>query len=92
VVYKREGEDKDRPEVEKPPITAIETNAGKSSPFVQKMMESPIPTVNPVWVDFDTKIKKEKLGIADVLYVQNKDNSLFQLWLTRKLRRGCGIV
>ena len=79
LIYKRKGEDKSIVKVEKPPITPVETNAGKRSPFVKNIIESPLPTLQPVWVDYTKDLQKGKLGNAEVLYVQNKQNSLFKL-------------
>ncbi|MDC6367786.1 MULTISPECIES: pitrilysin family protein [Flavobacteriaceae] len=93
VVYKREGEDENRPKVIKPEITPIEINADKTSTYVENIMANSFEDMQPVWVDYDKEISKEKCGIADMLYVQNKDNSLFTLtynfpfgkWTDKKL-------
>ncbi|MDC6367540.1 MULTISPECIES: pitrilysin family protein [Flavobacteriaceae] len=79
LIYKRQGEDKDIPEMVKPPITPVEMNADKTSEFVADIMKESFTPLQPVWVDYQTAITKEKLGAADMLYVQNKDNSLFTL-------------
>ena len=39
----------------------------------------PATAVKPVWLDYNKDIQKTKLGPAEVLYVQNKDNSIFRL-------------
>ncbi|MDB5253105.1 MAG: insulinase family protein [Flaviaesturariibacter sp.] len=80
VLYKRKGEDKNIVKVDKPAITAVETNAGKQSPFVAAITGSPLPSIKPVWVDFNKDLQKGKAGPAEVLYVPNKDNSLFRLY------------
>lgn len=79
VVYKRKGEDKNIVKVEKPAITPVETNAGKQSDFVKAVTKDPLPSTAPVFVDYNKDIQKGKAGNADVMYVQNKDNSLFRL-------------
>jgi len=79
VVYKRKGEDKSIVKVEKPAITPVETNAGKQSDFVLAMTKDPLPPTKPVWLDYNKDIQRGKTGLADVLYVPNKDNSLFRL-------------
>jgi predicted Zn-dependent peptidase len=79
VIYKRKGEDKNITKVVKPSITPVETNAGKSSPFVKAFTEKPLPNLKPVFLDYNKDIQKGKLGNADVLYVQNKENGLFRL-------------
>ena len=80
LVYKRKGEDKNIVKVEKPPITPVETNAGKSSPFVKKVAAMTVSNVSPQWLDFQSGIGHGKAGIADVLYVPNKENDLFHLY------------
>ena len=79
VVYKRKGEDKNIVKVEKPTITPVETNAGKQSDYVKMITKDPLPSMTPVWVDYDKDIQKGKAGNAEVMYVPNKDNSLFRL-------------
>jgi len=79
VIYKRKGEDKSIVKVDKPPITPVETNSGKQSAFVKAITTTPLPSTQPVWVDYNKDIQKGKAGPADVLYVPNKDNSLFRL-------------
>ncbi len=80
LLYKRKGEDKNIVKVDKPPITPVETNAGKQSDFVKKVEAMPVAPVRPQWLDFKTGIVRAKAGIADVLYVPNKDNELFHLY------------
>ena len=80
LIYKRKGEDKNIVKVEKPPITPIETNTGKSSDFLKKMEAMPVADIQPLWLDYDKDITLAKTGIADVLYVQNKSNELFNLY------------
>jgi predicted Zn-dependent peptidase len=80
LIYKRKGDDKNIAKVEKPAITPIETNAGKSSDFVKKMEAIPVGDIQPLWLDYDKDITLSKAGSADVLYVQNKTNELFSLY------------
>lgn len=79
LLYKRKGEDKSMVKVEKPPITAVETNAGKQSAFVKKINSMPVTAVTPRWIDFNKDMQKTTVGNAELLYVQNKTNSLFTL-------------
>ncbi|HEV9035205.1 MAG TPA: insulinase family protein, partial [Puia sp.] len=80
LLYKRKGEDKSIMKVDKPPITPVETNAGKQSVFVKKIESMPVSDVTPQWLDFKDGIGHGKAGIADVLYVPNKENDLFHLY------------
>jgi len=80
LLYKRKGEDKNIQKVEKPAITPVEVNREAQSPFLKAVNEIPAAKIQPMWLDFDKDIQKGKLGGADVLYVQNKDNGLFRLY------------
>jgi predicted Zn-dependent peptidase len=79
LLYKRKGEDKNIVKVEKPAITPVETNPGKTSPFAKGIIEKPLPPVTPVWLDYTKDLQKGKAGNAELLYVQNKTNGLFRL-------------
>jgi predicted Zn-dependent peptidase len=57
----------------------VVTNDDKSSPFAKAIIETTLPSLKPVWIDYNKDLKKDHLGNAEVLYVQNKDNSLFRL-------------
>lgn len=78
-ILKRKGEDKNIIKVEKPPITPVETNRDAQSAFVKQVNNMPATPVKPVWLDYNKDMQKAKIGPAEVLYVQNKDNSLFRL-------------
>jgi predicted Zn-dependent peptidase len=80
LLYKRKGEDKNIVKVDKPPITPVETNAGQQSAFVKKIEAMPVSDMTPQWLDFNNGIVRGKAGIADVLYVPNKENELFHLY------------
>lgn len=79
LLYKRKGEDKSIVKVEKPPISPVETNAGKESPFVAMVNAMPSTPIKPQWVDYDKALQKGSIGNTEYLYVQNKDNKLFTL-------------
>jgi len=79
VIYKRQGVDKNIVKVEKPSITPVETNKDKVSPFVQSIISTPLISFKPVWLDYSKDLQKGKIGNAEVVYVQNKENSLFTL-------------
>lgn len=79
IVYKRKGEDKSIVKVEKPPITPITLNKDVSL-FVKQVNALPETPITPTWVNYATDIKKGTLGSAEVLTVQNKDNSLFRMY------------
>ena len=79
VVFKRKGEDKNIVKVEKPAITPVETNSKEQSPFVKAINNMPASPVSPVWINYNKDLQKTNLGPARVLYVQNKDNSIFRM-------------
>ncbi len=79
VILKRKGEDKNIFKVDKPPITPVETNRDSQSDFVKQVNNMPASTVKPIWLDYNKDLQKAKIGPAKILYVQNKDNSLFRL-------------
>jgi len=78
-IFKRKGEDKNIVKVEKPPITPVETNRDAQSEFVRTVNNMPASPVKPVWMDYNKDLQKSMIGPAQVLYVQNKDNSIFRL-------------
>lgn len=78
-VYKRKGEDKNIVKVEKPAITPVETNAGAQSTFVKEVASMPLSSLKPVWLDFNKDMQRGRIGPAEVLYVQNKENGLFRM-------------
>ena len=78
-VFKRKGEDKNIVKVEKPAITPVETNSTKQSPFVKLVNNMAATPVKPIWINYNTDLQKSTVGPARLLYVQNKDNSIFRL-------------
>ena len=79
VVFKRKGEDKNIVKVEKPAITPVETNSKSQSAFVKEVNNLPSTPVSPIWINYKKDLQKSAIGPARVLYVQNKDNSIFRL-------------
>ena len=78
-VYKRKGENKNVEKVEKPAITPVPVNNEDQTAFAKKIESMPAAEIKPKWMDYDKEIGRAKIGNADVLYVQNKDNDLFRL-------------
>lgn len=79
VVFKRQGIDKNVTKVEKPKITAVETNPNAQSDFVNQVNSMPTTNLKPVFLNYDKDFLKSKIGIANLLYVQNKENPIFRL-------------
>ena len=84
-VYKKKGERTNVEKIEKPAITPVETNADKQSAFVKMINDMPSTPVEPLFLDYNRDIQKSKLGKAEVLAVQNKDNDLFRLSFRYKI-------
>jgi predicted Zn-dependent peptidase len=80
VVYKRKGIDNSIVKVEKPAITPITINRDVQSVFFKEIALMPSTPVHPQWLDFKKDMQTGKIGPADFYYVQNKDNSLFNLY------------
>lgn len=78
-VFKRKREDKNVQKVEKPRITPVAVNNEDQSAFAKMIEEMPSTEIKPKWLEYDNEISKAKMGNAEVLYVQNKDNDLFRL-------------
>ncbi len=79
LIYKRKGLDSAR-KVDKPAITPVEVNREAQSDFLRKITAMPATPVKPQWLDYNKDITKGRADSADVLYVQNKDNTLFRLY------------
>lgn len=79
VGYKHKGEDKSTAKVEKPIITPINANAGETSVFTQNLLNIPSKEITPQFLDYKKDMNFGKVGIADVITVQNKENSIFRM-------------
>lgn len=79
-VLKRKGPKKEVAKVDKPPITAVPINRDAQSAFLKKVNAMPVNPIQPKWLDFSKEITRSKIGHAEVLYIHNKDNDLFDLY------------
>jgi predicted Zn-dependent peptidase len=79
VAYKHKGEDKNIVKVDKPSITPVNTNAGQVSEFAKNLLAQPVKTIAPKFLDYKKDLNFGKTGIAEVITVQNTDNSIFSL-------------
>ncbi len=81
VVYKRTGENKSVPKVEKPPITPVPLNRDTVSEFVAKLLSTPSPSVTPTFVDYERDFQRTRLKNGnELLYLENGENQLFTLY------------
>jgi len=80
VVFKKTGATGSAPKVVKPPITPVETNSNSQSAFATALQAISFTPIKPQWLDYARDIQHAKSGKSDLLYVKNKDNSLFRLY------------
>jgi len=80
VVFKKNGVAKDLVKVEKPHITPLSINRADQSVFLKSFISQGVAPLQPVFVDFNSAIKEDKLS-KDVNfdYIQNTTNDLFSL-------------
>jgi len=78
-LFKHKGEDKNIVKVEKPAITAVKTNSNEVSLFTKNIIAAPVKPIAPKFLDYTKDLSFSKAGIADVISVQNTENSIFRL-------------
>jgi predicted Zn-dependent peptidase len=79
VILKHKGEDKSIMKVDKPAITAVKTNTNEVSDFTKTLLASSSKPIEAKFLDYNKDLNFGKAGIADVVSVQNKENSIFTL-------------
>lgn len=79
VVLKHKGVDKNIIKVEKPAITAVKTNANEVSPFTKAIIAEPVKPIAPKFLDYNKDLEFGKAGIANVIEMQNTENSIFKM-------------
>jgi len=79
VILKHKGEDKSIVKVEKPAITAVKTNTNETSEFTKNLLAETTKPIEAKFLDYTKDLTFGKAGIADVVTVQNKENSIFNL-------------
>lgn len=81
VVYKKTGTDKEIFHIEKPKITPLNINRTAESQFIKDLKAKEVKDIEPVFVDFNTAIKTEKLAEGiEFSYINNPSNELFNLY------------
>lgn len=78
-VYKRNGEDPNKQEVEKPKITPVEVNRDTNSVFYASVMKEETPEISPVFMDY-SQINKKDINGVNFMYKKNEDNEKFDLY------------
>jgi len=79
VLYKHKGEDKSIAKVEKPAITPVKTNTNEVSPFTKNIVAATVKPIAPKFLDYKKDLNFGKAAIADVIAVQNTENSIFRM-------------
>ncbi len=81
VIYKRNGENKDKMMVEKPPISPFDVNRNKESEFLAALKATEIEDLKPVFLDFEKDIQKENLAEGvEYFYTHNPKNDYSSIY------------
>ena len=76
VVYKRLGEDKNVQKVNAPKITPIKANRDAQSAFLAEISATEVEPIEPVFVDYESQMKKFEAKGLEVLYSRNEVNDI----------------
>jgi predicted Zn-dependent peptidase len=79
VVYKRNGEDPNKRQVEKPQITKVPLNRDNKSDFHQALASKEVSKLKPVFVNYEEDINSFSVNNVDVIAKKNEENELFEL-------------
>ncbi|HEY4650577.1 MAG TPA: insulinase family protein [Pontibacter sp.] len=81
LIYKHSDSKATAAKVEKPSITPVPVNRDAQSDYYKAFMAKQAPAVSPAFVDYERDIQKATLkNNIPLLYTQNKENGLFQLY------------
>jgi len=81
IVYKHQGEPKDRIILEKPPITPVQLNTDVHSEFYKQFTLLTPPPIEPKFVDFEKDIVYSAAGPWELEYITNEKSNIFRLYL-----------
>lgn len=77
VVYKRNGENKNKMLVEKPPIQPVKINRDDNSAYFKDFVSKEPENINPEFINFDEKLQKTKLAEGlEMFYTKNTTSEL----------------
>lgn len=79
VVYKRNGEDPNKLQVDKPKITPVAVNRDTNSVFYSEVMKEQVPDIAPVFMNY-ADINQKKINGYDFMYKKNEENEKFDLY------------
>lgn len=81
IIYKRVGEDKTVQKVTKPIITPVAVNKVDKSTFMQSIIDTKAPEIQPVFLDYSKDITRLKIkNDIEVLFTPNNENKRFDLY------------
>jgi len=80
VVYKRQGQQSNIEQVEKPAITPIHINRDAESPLLTRVKATQVEPIKPVFLDYKKDLTRSKTrNNIEVLYAKNQANPIFTL-------------
>ncbi|MSP57444.1 MAG: insulinase family protein [Flavobacteriaceae bacterium] len=79
VIYKRKGEPLAAEKINKPEIHPVELNRDKESTFLKNWLAIPTLAIKPEVVVLTSAIQTQHVGPANLRYVKNENNRLFNL-------------
>jgi zinc protease len=80
VVYKRTGPGEEEKKIIKPEITPVNLNREEQSDFYNKMKETKISDIQPIFLDFNIDLTKSNMkNDVPFLYKENIENKTFDL-------------
>ncbi len=79
IVYKRNGEDPNKQQVEKPAITKVPLNRDSKSDFHVALAAREIDKLQPRFINYNEDITTLNVNNVEVLALQNTENELFEL-------------
>ncbi|WP_431294500.1 hypothetical protein [Pedobacter sp. P26] len=78
-VYKHKGEEKQIVKVDKPIITAVNTNSNLVSNFTKQIINSSVKPIEPKFLDYKKDLSFGTAGMAEVISIENKENEVFRM-------------
>lgn len=86
VVYKRTGIDKTIKKIIKPKITPAYINRRDESSFLRRIIDTPVPDIEPVFINYNSEILKLKVkNIIPMYYKENTEDEMFNFYYVIKI-------
>jgi len=87
VIYKMQGKPEKSEQIDKPKITPVELNRGKTSGFVTNIIAEKVTPIKPQFTDLKKELQIDSIKNAPYWYVKNTTNDLFTLYYVLDLGR-----